>query len=99
MDINRALRTAATTGKVHLGGDQTKKAIAKGEAKLVVISSNHPEAEAIESDASSKNIPVYRFMGRGTELGPAIGKPFPVGVLAVLDPGESDVMGLKKEAA
>lgn len=99
MDINRALRTAATTGKVILGGDQTQKAIAKGDAKLIVISSNHPETEVIEQAATSKKIPVYRFMGRGTELGPAIGKPFPVGVLAVLDPGESDVMGLKKEAA
>ena len=99
MDINRALRTAVTTGKVLLGGDQTQKAIEKGEAKLVVLSSNHPEANAIEASASSKKIPVYRFMGRGTDLGPAIGKPFAVGVLAVLDPGESDVMGLKKEAA
>lgn len=99
MDINRALRTAASTGKVLLGGDQTKKAIAKGDAKLVVVSSNHPESEAIEQSATSKKIPVYRFMGRGVDLGPAIGKPFPVGVLAVLDPGESDVMGLKKEAA
>ena len=99
MDVNRALRTAAATGKILVGGDQTQKAIDKGDAKLVVLSSNHPEADAITAKAAAKKIPVYRFMGRGTDLGPAIGKPFPVGVLAVLDPGESDVMGLKKEAA
>ncbi len=99
MDVNRALRTAVTTGKVLLGGDQTKKAIQKGEAKLVVVASNHPEGAGIQSAAEAKGIPVYTFMGRGTDLGPAVGKPFAVGVLAILDPGESDVMGLKKETA
>jgi large subunit ribosomal protein L30e len=99
MDVNRALRTAVQTGKVLLGGDQTRKAIEKGEAKLIVLSSNHPEAGDIESVCNEKGVPVYRFMGRGTDLGPAIGKPFAVGVLAVVDPGESDVMGLKRGTA
>jgi large subunit ribosomal protein L30e len=99
MDVNRALRTAVQTGKVLLGGDQTKKAIEKGEAKLIVLAANHPEADSIESACGDKGVPVYRFMGRGTDLGPAIGKPFAVGVLTVVDPGESDVMGLKKGTA
>ena len=99
MDVNRALRTAVTTGKVLLGGDQTKKAIAAGNAKLVVISANHPETDTIKTAAKGKAVPVYEFPGRGTELGPACGKPFPVGVLTVLDPGSSDILGLKKEAA
>ncbi|MBW3581499.1 MAG: 50S ribosomal protein L30e [Euryarchaeota archaeon] len=99
MDVNRALRSAVTTGKVLLGGDQTMRSIADGSAKLVVVSSNHPETEALKDAASKKNVPVYEFPGRRTELGPACGKPFPVGVLCVLDPGASDVLGLKKEAA
>ena len=99
MDVNRALRTAVQSGRVLLGGDQTKKAIEKGEAKLIVLASNHPDADGIETTASGKGIPVYRYMGRGMELGPAIGKPFSVGALAVLDAGESDIMGLKKETA
>lgn len=98
MDVNRALRTAVQSGKVLLGGDQTRKAIEKGEAKLVVLASNHPDIEGIESTASTAGVPVYRYMGRGMELGPAVGKPFSVGALAILDPGESDIMGLKKEA-
>lgn len=99
MDVNRALRTAVSTGKVLLGGDQTKKALDKGDAKLIVVAANHPELDSIKEVAGGKGIPVYDFAGRGTDLGPAIGKPFAVGVLAVVDPGESDVMGLKKEAA
>ncbi len=99
MDINRALRSAVTTGKVLLGGDQTKKAIAAGDAKIVVVSSNHPEKANIHDVASGKNVPVYDFPGGRTELGPACGKPFPVGILTVVDPGESDIMGLKKGAA
>lgn len=99
MDVNRALRSAVTTGKVLLGAAQTQKAIETGDAKLIVLSANHPETDVIKTVAQNKSIPVYEFPGRRTELGPACGKPFPIGVLTVVDPGESDIMGLKKEVA
>lgn len=99
MDINRALRSAVTTGKVFLGGDQTKRALDSGDAKIIVVASNHPEKAALHELAAGKQVHVYDFPGGRTELGPACGKPFPVGVLTVVDPGESDIMGLKKGAA
>lgn len=96
MDINRALRTVVATGKVYIGSDQTAKAVKKGEAKLVILAANNPHGAAILESSNRKGIPVYEFPGKGTELGPACGKPFPVGVLAVVDAGESDILQLAK---
>ncbi len=96
MDIQRALRTVVSTGKVHLGAHQTLKAIEAGKAKLVIFASNTPEREALATAAKTKKVPTHEYPGMGTELGPACGKPFAVAVLAVLDAGESDIMQLAR---
>lgn len=101
MDVNRALRSAAQTGKVLLGSKETMKAVETKKAKLVVLASNAPKADAekVESLAKKNKVPVYTFSGNNTELGPACGKPFSVAVLSVLDAGESDVLALAREHA
>lgn len=96
MDIQRALRTVVATGKVYLGDHQARKAIAAGKARLVIYAENLPDKEELVKVAKSKNIPVHEFGGKGTELGPACGKPFAVGVVAVLDAGESDILQLAR---
>ena len=95
IDITRELRTLVTTGKVMLGADQSKKALKAGTAKLVIIASNvsKPNAEAI---AKFENAPIYKFPGTSIELGAACGKPFAISVLAVLVPGESQIMSVLK---
>ena len=96
MDVQRSLRTVIATGKVLIGADQTAKAVAQGKAKLVILSSNAPNGEEIRAQAGKKKIPVYAFDGGGTQLGPACGKPFSISALAILEPGESDVLALAK---
>lgn len=99
MDVNRALRTAAQTGKVLLGAKETLKAVQDKTAKLVVLAENAREADqqAIVEAATSNNVAVYKFRGTNQELGPACGKPFPVAVLGILEAGESDVLALARE--
>ena len=87
MDIARSLKTVINTGKVCFGLDQTRKAVAEGRAKLVIMSSNCPE--------DLKGAPVYRFGGTNIELGSTCGKPFSISVLAILEPGESDILSLR----
>ena len=94
MDINKALRTAISTGKVYFGMEETKKAIKKGEAKLVIISSNCPK-EAVEDITKIKKSSTYNFKGTNIELGSACGKPFPISILTVVKPGKSNIMQLK----
>ena len=94
MDINKALRTAISTGKVYFGIEETKKALKKGDAKLVILSSNCP-SKFSDDISSSKKISTYNFNGTNIELGSACGKPFPISILTVVKPGKSNIMQLK----
>lgn len=96
MDIQRSLRTVMGTGKVLIGADQTEKAVRGGEAKLVILASNSPAGEGIRAAAASQQVPVFDFDGMGTQLGPACGKPFAISALAIVEPGESDILQLAK---
>jgi len=96
MDVQRSLRTVIATGKVLIGADQTAKAVARGEAKMVILATNAPNADELRAAAQKKRVPVYAFEGNGTALGPACGKPFAISAIAVLDAGQSDVMQLGK---
>jgi large subunit ribosomal protein L30e len=100
MDVNRALRTAAATGKVTLGLNMSLKQIESKKAKLVVIADNAPAdaVDAVNAAAQKASVPIYRYSGKNTELGPACGKPYSVAVLSVLEAGDSDVLQLAKGA-
>ena len=89
IDMNRALKTASTTGDVRFGLAETKKAIKKGEAKMVVVAKNCPDTPAAQSGSNMK---VIVFEGTNVELGNACGKPFPISALAVVSPGESNIL-------
>ena len=96
MDINKALRTAINTGDVRIGLNETRKAIADGKARLVIVSSNIQE-ENLTSLKKDAKTAFYSFNGTNMDLGFACGKPFSISVMTVLKPGESDVLALKDE--
>ena len=88
IDIGRGLRRAITTGTVRFGLEQTNKAMEGGEAKLVIVSNNCPK----DSIKRAEGIKVIEFQGNNMELGAACGKPFSISALAVVDPGDSNIM-------
>ncbi len=94
MDINKALRTAISTGKVYFGIEESRKALKKGDAKLVIVSSNCPN-QFKEDLNKYKKSSTYDYNGTNIELGSACGKPFPISVLTVVRPGKSNIMQLK----
>jgi large subunit ribosomal protein L30e len=94
MDINKALRSAVSTGKVFFGINETKKAITAGKAKLVIISSNCPQ-DYIDDINKIKKVSTYNFRGSNVDLGSTCGKPFPVSVLTIVKPGKSNILQLK----
>lgn len=98
MDINieRSLKTAMRTGSVLTGANETIKAVKSGDAQLVVIASNTPER--IRKEVQSGSAPIFEYPGTNVQLGPATGVPYIVSVLAVIDPGESDILALKRGA-
>lgn len=100
MDVNRALRSATQTGTVVLGLNESLKTILDKKAKLVILADNAPERLVAQVNAAveSAKVPVYKYQGKNTELGPACGKPYSVAVLSVVEAGDSDVLQLAKGA-
>ena len=96
MDINKALKTAVTKGKVIFGFEQTIKALKSGKAKLIIVSSNCPDKH-LSVIGKHKKVPLHKFSGTNIDLGSACGKPFSVSVLSVLDAGDSEILTLGKK--
>jgi len=90
MDINWAIKMAVTTGKVHFGISQCAKAVKTGKAKLIIAAANCPD-DGMRKDRLG-SIAIYHFPGTTIDLGNACGKPFPVSVLTILDPGTSTIL-------
>lgn len=91
IDLGRAIKAAATTGKVVYGVQQAEKAINSGDAKIVIIASNCP-SEFLQS--GNHNTKVYKYEGTNMDLGALCGKPFSVSALAVIDKGTSNILSL-----
>ncbi len=89
IDIARALKTASATGDVRFGLAETRRSLATDEAKMVVFASNCPDKSVVPSGSKAK---VLAFSGTNVELGNACGMPFPISVLAVVSPGESNIL-------
>ncbi len=99
VDFIRALQMAIKTGEVVLGSKRTIKLILHGKAKLVVIAENAPPElkRDVEYYAKLSGIPIYKFKGTNYELGTLVGKPFSVAMLAIIDPGQSNILDLIEE--
>lgn len=91
-DIARSLRVAVTTGEVKFGFTQAARAVKGKQAKLVVVAANCP-ADHREALAKS-GAKVHEFAGTNFDLGAVCGKPFAVSALAVVKPGESDILSV-----
>ncbi|BBL67247.1 50S ribosomal protein L30e [Methanoculleus chikugoensis] len=90
MDFNASLRKAVKTGTVFLGRNKTLESIEEGKAKLIVVARNSPES--VKNLVNEIDIPVYVYEGSSVQLGKACGRPYVVSALAVVEPGESDIL-------
>jgi len=97
MDFNASLRRAIRTGNVILGRNNAEKCINEGKAQMVVVATNCPENFKNQL-AGRKNLFVHTFDGSSVALGKACGKPFMVSTLVIVNPGESDILSLKRAA-
>lgn len=94
MDIGREIRKAVETGKVIFGTEKAIQAVKNGDAKLIIVASNAPQKtrEDIQYFVNLSGIHTYDYEGTGMELGTACGKPFIISVIAVISPGESNLL-------
>ncbi len=95
MDFNDSLRRALKTGSVILGPNSTEKCINDGRARMIILAGNC--AEDFKSKISAnKKLFIHTFEGSSAALGRACGKPFAVSTLAIINPGESDILSFNK---
>lgn len=96
IDITRELQVAISTGKVAIGYKSVKDAILNGRAKMVILAANTPAR--IKSDleyyAKIAGTPIITFPGSSLELGAAARKPFKISSMAIIDPGQSEILKL-----
>ncbi len=95
MDLSRQLKTAANTGRLLYGQRQTLDACASGEARLVIVAANCPQTYLDDLTAKHPEVAVHRTMTVNRDLGVAVGKPFSVSTICVVDAGDSELLGLE----
>jgi large subunit ribosomal protein L30e len=93
-DINNDIRLAVDTGKVVIGNKSVMRAINESSVQAVIISSKGKKEiiEDIIHMCSVAQIKLLKFSGNSLELGTVCGKPFSVNALAVLSPGNSNIL-------
>jgi len=96
VDVEKVLKITVKKGKVKIGNKETKQALDKGEAKIVIMSNNCPFSQEINTIAKKKKIPVYNSKSNSIDLGYTCGKAFAVSVFAVIEDGGSNVLHLVK---
>jgi len=95
MDFNSSLLRALKTGCVVLGPVRTGKCINEGRARMIIVAGNCPAT--VRTKLTGNNNPsVHTFEGSSSALGTICGKPFSVSTLAIVNPGESDILSFMR---
>ena len=99
--VTRELKNLVKTGVYVLGSRQSIRAVAHGKAKLLIIARNaRPDLrDRALYLAKLSGVPVYTFPVTSVELGVALGKPFRVSMLAVIDEGSSQILRAARQAS
>lgn len=94
MSLNQSIESAVSTGKCKLGAASSIKAVTDGEAKLVVVAANCPEEQLADIERFSElaDVPIQVFPGTSWDLGETVNKPFMVSAIAVIEPGDSNIL-------
>ncbi|MEZ0247958.1 MAG: 50S ribosomal protein L30e [Thermoproteus sp.] len=96
IDISRELQVAMATGKLSIGYKSVKDTVMSGRAKMVILAANAPPKikNDLEYYAKLAGTPIFVFPGSSLELGAAVRKPFKISSIAVIDPGQSEILKL-----
>ncbi|KAI8872442.1 60S ribosomal protein L30 [Ramicandelaber brevisporus] len=93
-NINTRLALVMKSGKVSIGYKTTVKAIRNGKAKMVILSGNCPPLRKSEINyyAMLAKVPVINYSENNSALGTACRKYYSVGMLSIIDSGDSDIL-------
>jgi large subunit ribosomal protein L30e len=97
MDIAQEIRRAVETGEVLIGTEECLNALKNKNVKLIICANNilKETIKDIEYYCKLLDIPLYKFEGSSVEMGTVIGKPYVISALAVIKPGESNILSIE----
>ena len=92
--IASRLALVVKSGKYTLGWKTTMKAIRQGKAKLIIVAGNCPPLRKSEVEYYTLlgKTGVHHYSGNNVDLGTACGRFYRVSVMAITDPGDSDIL-------
>ncbi len=101
INVENAIKIAVKTGTVQIGSEKAIRLIKNEAAKLIIIASNCPKKilDDLEIYCKFTNISIYQYKGTNWDLGFLCGRPFMISTLAIIDPGDSDVLKLQDEGS
>jgi large subunit ribosomal protein L30e len=93
-DLANDIRLAVDSGKTALGLNTVIESIKDSSAKLVIVAQKNKESTLLDvvHIAGIAGIKILKFDGNPVELGAVCGKPFSVSTLAVIEPGNSNIL-------
>ena len=97
VEVDKILKDTIKNGNVKIGIKETKSAVNKDSAKLIVIANNCPNISEINELAKKKKVPIYNYNSNSINLGYICGKAFAVSIFAVIDDGGANVLNLIKK--
>ncbi len=90
IDLNKALRKTIRSGKVLIGSNTCLDVVKNNNDLTVVLAANCPAH--IRSQIHDSGVPIIEYQGMSVDLGTACGKPFTIATMAIIDPGDSNIM-------
>ncbi|XP_054442218.1 60S ribosomal protein L30-like [Pteronotus mesoamericanus] len=80
--------------KYRLGCKQTLKMVRQGKVKLVILANSCPTLRKSEIEYCAMLVKTggHHYNGNNTVLGTVCGKYYRVCTLAIIDPGDSDII-------
>lgn len=87
--VDNLIKSLVRRGKVVIGYRRSVKLLKIGGLKAIVVAEGSPKAivSDIKYYARLGNIPVIIYRGSSMDLGTLVGRPHPVTVIGVIDPG------------
>ena len=99
MDLDKSINLAVKSGKTKIGMKLTLKLTKFKQAKAVIIAANAlaKDREDLEYYANLSDIPIIRYPKSALDLGNICGRPHFTSALAIISPGDSDVLDFMKQ--
>ena len=97
MDVAQEIVKAVETGEVLIGTEECLTALKNKSIKIIIYAENSLKetVKDIEYYCKLLEVTFHKFEGSSVELGTVIGKPHVVSAIAILDPGESNILSIE----